>query len=306
MQEAGSLLDSLSKILKRKVLLNVCEHLIHKNNLKRSTMINKKIAIIGGGNLGTAIAEGLLASGEVVPGNLMVTRRRTELLKKLEDKGIHTGDDNLWAAQHADMVIVAVKPYQVIEILKQITPALVGDKVLISLVAGVDLKEITAITGKGIPVFRAMPNTAIALRESMTLISTNGGDEKSKQLVVDLFEKMGKTAIIPDELMAAATVLASCGIAYALRYIRAAMQGGVEIGFGAELAQFITAQTVLGAASLVLATGNHPEKEIDKVTTPRGVTITGLNEMENKGFSASLIQGLLVSYKKIEKLENPG
>lgn len=269
-------------------------------------MINKKIAIIGGGNLGTAIAEGLLASGEVVPGNLMVTRRRVDLLKKLEDKGIHTGDDNLWVVQQADMVIIAVKPYQVIEILKHITPALVGDKVLISLVAGVDLKEITEITGKGIPVFRAMPNTAIALRESMTLISTNGGDEKSKQLVVDLFEKMGKTAIIPDELMAAATVLASCGIAYALRYIRAAMQGGVEIGFGAELAQFITAQTVLGAARLVLATGNHPEKEIDKVTTPRGVTITGLNEMENKGFSASLIQGLLVSYKKIEKLENPG
>ncbi len=269
-------------------------------------MINKKIAIIGGGNLGTAIAEGLLASGEVVAGNLMVTRRRVDLLKKLAEKGIHTGDDNLWAAQQADMIIVAVKPYQVIEILKHITPALVGDKVLISLVAGVDLKEITEITGKGIPVFRAMPNTAIALRESMTLISTNGGDEKSKQLVVDLFEKMGKTAIIPDELMAAATVLASCGIAYALRYIRAAMQGGVEIGFGAELAQFITAQTVLGAASLVLATGNHPEKEIDKVTTPRGVTITGLNEMENKGFSASLIQGLLVSYKKIEKLENPG
>ena len=139
----------------------------------------------------------------------------------------------------------------------------------------------------------------------MTLISTNGGDEGSKKLVVELFEKMGKTALIPDELMAASTVLASCGIAYALRYIRAAMQGGVEIGFGAELAQFITAQTVLGAAKLVLATGNHPEKEIDKVTTPRGVTITGLNEMENKGFSASLIQGLLVSFKKIEKLENP-
>jgi pyrroline-5-carboxylate reductase len=269
-------------------------------------MQNKKIAIIGGGNLGTAIAEGLLQSGEVIASNLFVTRRRFELLKTLLDKGVHTGADNLEAVMQSDIVILAVKPYQVMEILKSLSGVITPEKVLISLVAGVDLKELSDILGPGIPLFRAMPNTAIALRESMTLISTNGSGEVHKHLVVDLFNKMGKTAIIPDELMAAATVLAACGIAYALRYIRAAMQGGVEIGFGAELAQFITAQTVMGAAKLVLETGNHPEKEIDKVTTPRGITITGLNEMENKGFSASLIQGLLSSYKKIEKLENPG
>ncbi len=266
----------------------------------------KKIAIIGGGNLGTAIAEGLLQSGEVIASNLYVTRRRHELLKRFQEKGVHIGSANEEAVVKSDIIIVAVKPYQVVEILKNLKDVLTSDKVLISLVAGVDLKELSVLCGSHIPLFRAMPNTAIALRESMTLISTNGSSETHKQLVVDLFNKMGKTAIIPDELMAAATVLAACGIAYALRYIRAAMQGGVEIGFGAELAQFITAQTVLGAAKLVLETGNHPEKEIDKVTTPRGITITGLNEMENKGFSASLIQGLLSSYKKIEKLENPG
>jgi pyrroline-5-carboxylate reductase len=269
-------------------------------------MQNKKIAIIGGGNLGTAIAEGLIISGEVLASNLYVTRRRAGLLSSLKDIGIHVGSDNQEAVKKSDIVILAVKPYQLIEILKGLTPQLTSGKIVISLVAGIDLNELSLITGKDVPLFRAMPNTAIALQESMTLISTNGSGEEHKQLVVDLFNKMGKTAIIPDELMAAATVLAACGIAYALRYIRAAMQGGVEIGFGAELAQFITAQTVMGAAKLVLETGNHPEKEIDKVTTPRGVTITGLNEMENKGFSASLIQGLLASYKKIEKLEDPG
>jgi len=269
-------------------------------------MKNKKIAILGGGNLGTAIAEGLLISGEVEPANLTVTRRRPELLLKLREKGVHTISDNIGAAKDADIVLITVKPYQVMDILKNIAPFLNEDKILISMVAGVDLNEMSGITGNNIPLFRAMPNTAIALQESMTLISTNVKDEAQRQTVLDFFNKIGKTAIIPDELMAAATVLASCGIAYALRYIRAAMQGGVEIGFGAELAQFITAQTVLGAAKLVLETGNHPEKEIDKVTTPRGVTITGLNEMENKGFSASLIQGLLASYKKIAKLENPG
>ena len=269
-------------------------------------MKDKKIAIIGGGNLGTAIAEGLMISGELTPGQLVVTRRRSELLGRLEQKGVKTGSDNHAAVLDADIVLLAVKPYQVMEILKQICPLLNDSKIVISLVAGVDLSELAAITGTAIPLFRAIPNTAIALQESMTLISTNVKDEAQRRLVVDLFNKMGKTAIIPDELMAAATVLAACGIAYALRYIRAAMQGGVEIGFGAELSQFITAQTVMGAARLVLETGNHPEQEIDKVTTPRGITITGLNEMENKGFSASLIQGLLASYKKVEKLENPG
>lgn len=269
-------------------------------------MIEKKIAIIGGGNLGKAIAEGLLMSGEVVPENLFVTRRRIELLKNLTDKNIHVGSDNIFAVRQADIVIMAVKPYQLFDILKDILPELQPNKLLISLVAGIDLQELINFAGNENPIFRAMPNTAIALRESMTLISLNSTGNAYKQEVIDLFDKLGKTVIIPDELMAAATVLASCGVAYALRYIRAAIQGGVEIGFGAELAQFITAQTVLGAAKLVLETGNHPEKEIDKVTTPRGITITGLNEMENKGFSASLVQGILSSYKKIEKLENPG
>jgi pyrroline-5-carboxylate reductase len=269
-------------------------------------MKQKKITIIGGGHLGTAIAEGLLLSGEVPAENLTVTRRKTELLKTLHEKGIFVTTDNLSATQLADIILISVKPYQVIDILKDIRPALTSDKILISLVAGVDLKELREVVGMEVALYRAMPNTAIALQESMTLISTNDHNEFQKQLVISLFEMMGKTAIIPDELMAAATVLAACGIAYALRYIRAAMQGGIEIGFGAELAQFITAQTVLGAARLVRESGNHPEKEIDKVTTPRGVTITGLNEMENKGFSASLIQGLLASFKKIEKLEYPG
>jgi pyrroline-5-carboxylate reductase len=116
-----------------------------------------------------------------------------------------------------------------------------------------------------------------------------------------MFDQLGKTVEIPEELMAAATVLSSCGIAYALRYIRAAMQGGIEIGFGAEMAQFITAQTVKGATELILQTGHHPEREIDKVTTPRGITITGLNEMEHMGFSSSLIRGVMASYNKIEK-----
>ncbi|MBQ0721735.1 MAG: pyrroline-5-carboxylate reductase, partial [Gammaproteobacteria bacterium] len=174
------------------------------------------------------------------------------------------------------------------------------EKIFISIVAGVGIEDLGEMAGADIPIFRIMPNTAIALQESLTCISANSNTEAHREYVVNLFNQLGKTIEIQEELMAAATVLSSCGIAYALRYIRAAMQGGVEIGFGAEMAQFITAQTVKGATELILQSGNHPEREIDKVTTPMGVTITGLNEMEHKGFSSSLIQGLMASYNKMQ------
>jgi pyrroline-5-carboxylate reductase len=250
--------------------------------------------------MGGAIAVGLLKSGFVPASDIFVADRKQTILSKFEELGIHTFQSNLDAAKNADVVIVAVKPYHIEGVINEIKPVLAEDKIFISIVAGVGITDLGEMAGENIPIFRVMPNTAIALQESLTCISANGNTEKYKKYVVELFDKLGKTVEIGEELMAAATVLSSCGIAYALRYIRAAMQGGIEIGFGAEMAQFITAQTVKGATELILQSGNHPEREIDKVTTPMGVTITGLNEMEHKGFSSSLIQGVLASYKKIK------
>jgi pyrroline-5-carboxylate reductase len=264
-------------------------------------MEKKKIGIIGVGNMGGAIVVGLLKSGFVDAADIFVSDRKESVLEEMKAKGVDTSEDNLATAQQADVVITAVKPYHIEHVLQEIKPALNSQKILISIVAGVGIDELGKIAGNDIPIFRVMPNTAIALQESLTCISANGNTAAHRDYVIELFNKLGKTVEIPEELMAAATVLSSCGIAYALRYIRAAMQGGIEIGFGAEMAQFITAQTVKGATELILQTGHHPEREIDKVTTPRGVTITGLNEMEHKGFSSSLIQGVLASYKKIEK-----
>ena len=266
-------------------------------------MKNKKIAIIGVGNMGGAIAKGLLKSGSVSAGNIFVSDRKENILGEMQAMGINICHQNDEAVRNADVVIVAVKPYHIEGVVEEIKHELTLEKILISIVAGVGIKELEGMVGKEIPIFRVMPNTAIALQESLTCISSNGHTEDYKGYVTELFNQLGKTVEIPEELMAAATVLSSCGIAYALRYIRAAMQGGIEIGFGAEMAQFITAQTVKGAAELILQSGNHPEREIDKVTTPRGVTITGLNEMEHKGFSASLIQGVLASYKKIDNMK---
>ena len=262
--------------------------------------MNKKIAIIGAGNMGGAIVVGLLKSGFVPASDIFISDRKESILDEMKERGVNIAKSNGYAAKNADVVIIAVKPYHVETVLNEIKPELVSDKILISIVAGVGIDELGQMAGETMPIFRVMPNTAIALQESLTCISSNANTDPHKDYVFDLFNKLGKTVEIPEELVAAATVLSSCGIAFALRYIRAAMQGGIEIGFGAEMAQFITAQTVKGATELVLQTGHHPEREIDKVTTPRGVTITGLNEMEHKGFSSSMIQGVLASYKKID------
>lgn len=263
-------------------------------------MKNKKIAIIGVGNMGGAIAVGLVKSGSVRATNIYVSDRKEKTLQKMQELGVNTFRNNAEASKEADVIIVAVKPYHIEGVINELKPILSPDKIFISIVAGVGIDDLGEMAGNEIPIFRVMPNTAIALQESLTCISVNGNTDEHKEYVIELFDKLGKTIEIPEELMAAATVLSSCGIAYALRYIRAAMQGGIEIGFSAEMAQLITAQTVKGATELLLQSGHHPEREIDKVTTPMGVTITGLNEMEHKGFSSSLIQGLMASYNKIK------
>ncbi|MFY9153991.1 MAG: pyrroline-5-carboxylate reductase [Prolixibacteraceae bacterium] len=264
-------------------------------------MINQKITIIGGGNIGGSIALGLLKSEQILPSALTVSDRMQSILDKFQAKGVQTSSDNKDACQNSDIIILAIKPYQVQTIIEEIKPVLSSDKIVISIAAGIGLPSLEEwVDGKS-QVFRVMPNTAIAIQESMTLISTNVKTEETRNLVLHIFDQLGKAIIITEELMASATVLASCGIAFALRYMRAAMQGGIEIGFSSEMAQFITAQTVKGATELILESGRHPEQEIDKVTTPRGITITGLNEMEHQGFSSSLIQGLVASFNKIEK-----
>ncbi len=263
-------------------------------------MENRKIAIIGGGNLGSSIARGMVFTKQYQPQLIHVTRRRAQLLEPLAKLGIITGNDNMAAVKNAHIVFLAVKPYQMEDILKEIVPALEPHALLISLATGINNETLLTLSGNKHPVFRAMPNTAIAIGQSMTCLSAMNATQEQEDEVKALFEKMGTAQYIPEELMSAATVLAACGIAFALRFIRAATQGGIEIGFGSELALKIASQTVKGAAQLIIQGESHPEAEIDKVTTPRGITISGLNEMEHQGFSSSLIKGLLTSYNKIE------
>lgn len=249
--------------------------------------------------MGTAIATGLLTSGFCTASAITVTKRNASTLQTLKDNGVNVHSDNKKAVAEADVVILAIKPFQVKEILEDIKSSLRDKHLLISVVTGISLQEIKTITGNGAAVVRAMPNTAIAIRESITCLSSADANKEQKSYAEELFGKLGKTVIIDEQLMNAATVLGACGTAFAMRYIRANIQGGIEIGFDAATASLIAAQTVKGAAELLLTTKTHPEQEIDKVTTPKGCTIAGLNEMEHQGFSSSLIKGISASFNKI-------
>ena len=261
-------------------------------------ILKLKIAIVGGGNLGRSVADGFLKSG-ISASKLTVSRRRVQLLDDLAAKGISVEKDNKIAVSKADIIIFAVKPYQAVEVITEIKPVLRQGQIVASLMTGISLAQLKELLPANVIPLRVMPNTAVALRESMTLIAAPDCSPDQLKMIQELFESLGKVIFIDEELMAAATVLGACGIAFALRFIRAAIQGGVEIGFGADVAQQIVAQTVKGATELILQTGHHPEQEIDKVTTPKGITISGLNEMEHQGFSSALIRGLLVSFNKI-------
>ena len=193
--------------------------------------MGKKIAIIGGGNLGTAIAEGLLKSKFSKAADITVTKRNTATLKSLKDKGVNITDDNSAAVKKSEVIILAVKPFQVADVLNGIKKELAADKILISVVTGVLISEMEGIVKKNIAYFRAMPNTAIAIQESMTCICSKDADNATVKYVNDLFSTVGMVVTIDEKLMEAATILAACGTAYAMRYIRANIQGGIEIGF---------------------------------------------------------------------------
>lgn len=260
-----------------------------------------KIGIIGGGNMGGAIAVGLAKSGTVAPADIIVTGPTPSHLAALADRapGLATSTDNIDATRGTDIIILAVKPWLMEQVLKSVAPRIdFRSQIVISIAAGITLDTINtwlSAYSSERTIFRAMPNTAISIGQSMTFICHSNATPGQVAAVEGIFAPLGKAAVIEERLMGAATALCSCGIAYAMRYVRAATEGGVQLGFYASSGKDYILQTLRGAVELLEATGNNPEVEIDKVTTPGGVTIRGLNAMEAGGFSNSVIQGLLKS-----------
>ena len=260
-----------------------------------------KIAIIGTGNLGLSIAKGLFVNNTIT--TLYLTKRKPEALADWKkSKGVTVTSNNKEAVRNSDILIFAVQPSQMEEILTDIKDELRENHIIISTITGFKISRIEALLGEDIPIIRSMPNTAISVGKSMTCLCSNAIGKKRIDIAAAIFNGVGTSIQIEEEHMQAATVLCASGIAFWMRLIRATTQGGVQLGFDASEAMKMSMQTALGAASLLIETDTHPEQEIDKVTTPRGCTITGLNEMEHQGLSSSLIQGLVASFEKINEI----
>jgi pyrroline-5-carboxylate reductase len=259
-----------------------------------------KIAIIGCGNLGISILNGVKT--KEISDTFYLTKRRIDLISDLQAPNRILTSDNKLAVENSEIILISVKPYDVPKVLEDIKDVLIPEKhIVISVATGVTIEDMKKIISPEITVFRAMPNTAADIKQSMTCIATDRANEEKTEKVKAFFDSVGNTIVINENLMESATVLASCGIAYVLRFMRSMVQGGIQIGFDSKTASEIVNHVVKGAAELLIEGGAHPEEEIDKVTTPKGCTIIGLNEMEHNGFSSSLIKGISASYKQIEK-----
>ena len=255
--------------------------------------------------MGGAVARGLAKGTLVQTSDIYVSNPSTPKLEALKGEfpEVNTTTDNCAAAVAADLVILAVKPWKVVEVLEELKPHLdYSRQAVASMVGGLGIAQLSEWLDKGDGVLPAtyilIPNTAIATMSSMTFISSARSTAERDNLLLAVFNELGKAMLIDESAMPAATSLASCGIAYAFRYIRAAMEGGVELGIRADEAKSIVMQTLRGAVDVLEASGAHPEAEIDRVTTPGGLTIRGLNAMEAAGFTHSVIEGLRASTKR--------
>lgn len=261
-----------------------------------------KIAIIGTGNLGSSIAKGLIKNKSFA--SLYLSDINTAAVNNFNaEPDVIVTNDNLLAVENSDMVIFALQPKQIDKVLESVSSKITDKHIIISVAAGVEIPRIENIIGTDKNIIRVMPNTAISIGKSMTCIAANANAQDKVELVQNVFNQLGTTLVIPEALIQAATVICASGIAFWMRLVRATTQGAIQLGFEAHEALQLATQTCFGAASLLIESGKHPEQEIDRVTTPSGCTIEGLNAMEHQGLSSALIQGIVASFEKINQIK---
>lgn len=265
-----------------------------------------KLTFIGAGNIGGAAAVGLARFSSVNAGSIVVTARHEKSLKRFAKSGIRTSLDNVEAVKGSDIVFYAVKPWQMEDVVAQTRDVLDYDRqMVVSIAPGVPadkLKEWFDKDGRTPSIAYVIPNTAIEIGESMTFIAPVTASDEQTALLKKLFDTVGKALVVPQSQMIAGTSVASCGIAYAMRYISASEKGAKALGLDEKDIQKVVCQTVRGASELICGNNSEPEKEIDRVTTPNGMTIKGLNAMEDAGFSAAVVKGLTVDTRKKRRI----
>jgi len=261
------------------------------------------IAMIGSGQMGEALIGGWLAAKTVPSEALFATdasAERRDLMKRRF--GVRTGSDNRDAASWADVVVLAVKPQILDGVMKDLSPALAG-KLVLSIAAGVTIAQLAKLAPKNTRVVRAMPNTPVLVRDGVSALSFGTGvTDKDQQLARRLFEAVGRAVVVEEKLMDAVTGLSGSGPAYVFLAIEALADGGVKMGLPRTVSNLLAAQTVLGAARMVLETGEHPAKLKDRVASPGGTTIAGLHRLEQGGLRAALMAAVEAASKRSEEL----
>ncbi len=253
-----------------------------------------RVAVIGAGNMGGALVRGWAKSGELE--SISVADKCVETLEKLrgECPSLVVTTDNREAARGMDIVVVAVKPWLMPTVLRELRDVVdCGSQTLVSDAANFTTDKVEEALGREGQYLYVIPNIAAEMGEGMSFVAAGrGARAESVEAVRSLYALVGDTMVVPESLVGAGMMMASCGLAYVMRYVRAQMEGGCEMGFTPDQAKRIALQTMQGTVSLLRETGWHPEVAIDKVTTPGGVTIKGLNELDHAGFSSAVIRSL--------------
>ncbi len=258
-----------------------------------------KLAVIGGGNMGGAVAAGAIRAGVVEAKDVVISHLEPKcdaLFEGFKDQ-IVIQDDNAKAVEGADLVIVAVKPWMMEQIMGEIAPALDRERqAVVSIAAGITFEQLAQMLNiealGAIGLYRIIPNTAIAIAQSVNFISKSATSAEHDAALLTIFGSLGKCFEIEESMMAPMTSLSSCGIAFAYKYIDASIEGGVEVGIDRNVALEVVLQTVRGALMMLETNGSMPQEEIDKVTTKGGITFKGLAAMERNGFVEAVRSGV--------------
>jgi pyrroline-5-carboxylate reductase len=265
---------------------------------------DRSLAVLGAGKLGETLIRGLLDAGAVKPGRVTVTAAHAERVEKLAgDLGVRGAASNLEAVIGADLVLLAVKPQQVAQVLSEIRGALKPPQLLISVAASVSTAFIEKHLEHPVPVIRAMPNTPALLKQGMTAVSA-GKHATTNHLEIarSIFGAVGRTVTLDEKHMDAVTGLSASGPAFIYIVIESLAEGGVKVGLPRDIATQLAAQTVLGSGAMVLETGEHPAKLKDMVTTPAGCTIDGILELEDGGLRVTLIKAVVRATQRAREL----
>jgi pyrroline-5-carboxylate reductase len=269
---------------------------------------DQTVALIGAGNIGRALLGGMLRGDEFEPDQVRVTRRSAAALDALAEQfpGIHTGTDNVAAVEGASVVVLAVKPYQALDVLEEVRGRVAEDALVVSVLAGLTTDTLRDALGGEIAVVRAMPNTPALVDEGATALAAGAfADAQHLALAHEIFESVGKVEVVPESLMDAVTGLSGSGPAYVYMVIEALTDGGVKQGLPRPTAHRLAAQTVLGAARLAVETGKHPAILRDEVTTPGGTAIAAVADLEAHGLRTMLINAVAVATARSRELSQP-